>query len=104
MIYLKIHDTDNGAMVAICDEKLLGNIYKDKKTGMVLDLKKYADFYKGELVKPENLVDILKRIYIYSGNIVGNEAVSAVIKAGLATGAEVKRIQDVPSLHIYKIL
>ncbi len=104
MIYIKIHETEHGAMIAMCDEKVLGKIYKDKKTGMILDLIKYSEFYKGELFSAKKGVEILKGTYLYSGNIVGEEAVSVVIKAGLATGSEIKKIDNVPSIQIFKIL
>ncbi len=104
MIYIKIHDTEHGAIVAMCDEKLLGKVYKDKSTGMILDLLKYAEFYKGEILNAKDAVEILKSVYLYSGNIVGDEAVSAAIKAGLATGAEIKKIDKIPSVQIFKII
>lgn len=104
MIFLKIHETEHGAIIAMCDEKLIGNIYKDKKTETILDLKKYAEFYKGELLETKTAIDVIKNISIYSGNIVGEESVSVIIKAGLADGSEIKKIDKIPSLHIYNIL
>ncbi|MEM0200836.1 MAG: DUF424 family protein [Candidatus Micrarchaeaceae archaeon] len=104
MIYFKKHRTENGDMIAMCDEKIIGNVYKDKKTGTVIDLKKYSNFYKGELVETVKALEMLKDVYLYTGNIVGNEAVSVIIKAGLADGSEVIKIDNIPSLQIYRIL
>ncbi len=103
MIYFKKHRSDNGDIIAMCDKEIIGKVYKDKKTGRVIDLDKYAGFYKGELVEPSKAVEMLKDVYLYTGNIVGNESVSVVIKAGLAEGSEVIKIGKIPSIHIYRI-
>ena len=89
----------------LCVMKNLLAIYiRIKKTETILDLKKYAEFYKGELLETKTAIDVIKNISIYSGNIVGEESVSVIIKAGLADGSEIKKIDKIPSLHIYNIL
>jgi hypothetical protein len=104
MIYFKKYKSENGDIIAMCDKNIIGKTYKDKKTGVVIDLDKYANFYKGELVEPDEAFNMLKDVYLYTGNIVGDESVSVVIKAGLAEGTEVIKIDKVPSLHIYRIM
>ncbi len=103
MIYLKKHDTDRGAMIAMCDEKALGKIYRDTKTGAMLDLKKYSDFYKGELMDAERAGKEVSKDYIYSANIVGGESVGVILDAGLASEVDVKEIGGVRTLQIYRI-
>ena len=103
-VYLKKHKTEQGDMIAMCDEKTLGKVYKDKKTGTVLDLKKYREFYEGNLLSSDEALRIVSDADIYTGNIVGEESVGIVIKAGLATGTEIKDIGGIPSLHIYRII
>ncbi len=103
-IYLKAHKTEHGDMIAMCDEKMLGRVYSDKKTGTTLDLDKYRDFYEGALVYPKDAVDTLLGADIYTCNIVGEDSVGAAIKAGLATDSDIKAIGGVPSLQVYKII
>ncbi len=102
-VYLRRHRTEQGDMIAMCDEKALGRVYRDRKAGVVLDLKKYRNFYEGELVSPEDALKALSDADLYTGNIVGKEAVGVAVKAGLAAESEVRDIGGVPSLQIYRV-
>ncbi|MGC8479651.1 MAG: DUF424 family protein [Candidatus Micrarchaeia archaeon] len=104
MLYFKKHRSEHGDIIAMCDKDLLGKIFRDKKSGVVIDLEKYAAFYKGEEINAVDALKLLNEVNIYSGNIVGNESVTVIIKAGLATGNEIKKIENVPTIHIYKII
>ncbi|MCL5008552.1 MAG: DUF424 family protein [Candidatus Marsarchaeota archaeon] len=104
MLYIKLYETEKGSIVALCDEGLLGKKYTDKRTGAELDLNKYSDFYKGDLVNAEEAKRIVSQEYIYSANVVGNESVSLMVDVGLAASDEIKIIAKVPSLHIYRLL
>ena len=102
MIYIKLHETEKGAIVAMCDKELLGKEFKEGKRE--LDLKKYSDFYKGDLVNKSTAEKMISKESIYTANIVGKESVEVCIEKGLASGQDVAMIAGVPCLHIYKMV
>jgi uncharacterized protein len=103
MLYLKRHETDRGDILALCDKEHIGKVYKDKKSGIVLDLEKYADFYKGELMDYKQAQEEVNPNEIYSANVVGEESVKLMLEAGIAVAGEIKEVSGVPFVHIYKI-
>lgn len=102
MIYLRIHKTDKGDMIAMCDENLLGKVLNEGKAE--LDLKTYSDFYKGDLMNKEQIAKALGLAQLYSANIVGKEAVGVVVEKGLVEKGHVKKISKVPYVHIYNVV
>lgn len=102
MIYIKLHETDKGAIVAMCDKELLGKELKEGKKE--LDLKKYAGFYKGDLVERGDAGRMFDKDSIYTANIVGEESVGICVEKGLASEGDIARIRGVPYLHIYKMI
>ncbi|HVA82663.1 MAG TPA: DUF424 family protein [Candidatus Aquilonibacter sp.] len=102
MIYFKIHKTDKGDMIAMCDEDLLGKEFSEGK--IVLDLKTYSDFYKGELMSKKQILSALDVAAIYSANVVGKESVEVVEEKGIVEEGTVKMVEDVPFVQIYKIV
>ena len=102
MIYIKLHQTDKGVIIAMCDEKLIGKVLKDKYLEM--DIKKYSDFYKGDLVKPEDAEGIIKDSSFYSANIVGDESVKTFENAkGIGAGS-IRKIGNVSFLQVFNLL
>lgn len=92
-MYVKIHRSYR-AVVAVCDEDLIGNIFSEDKRQ--LDCKE--SFYKGEEVKENELIKIIQA---QAGddatfNIVGEKSVAAAIKAGLVAKDAIFRVQGVP--------
>ena len=102
MIYIRIHDTPQGEMVAMCDSELLGNVYSE--SNVEIDLQKYSDFYKGELVEEKEAEPLAGRKDFYTANIVGERSVSLFIKSGVASKSEVRKIRGIPYLHIYRAI
>ena len=102
MIYLKIHKTEKGDLIAMCDEKFLGKVFNEGKAE--LNLKTYSDFYNGDLVEAKQAAAMIDVRALYSANIVGPEAIKVVIEKGIAQESEVKSIAQVPYLHIYTML
>ncbi|MGC8648485.1 MAG: DUF424 family protein [Candidatus Micrarchaeia archaeon] len=102
MIYVKRHVTPSGNILAMCDENQIGKVLKDGE--IIINLKDYADFYKGELIKSasEKLQDIYAQD-IYSANIVGEEAVELAIKSNIVSKENVKKASGVPYAHAYRI-
>lgn len=98
MIYLKIHDTDEGHIIAMCDESLIGKVYEEKE--LVIDLKDYSDFYIGDLTDPENLL-ISRDLKFNSANIVGEESIKVALKNGLIEKENINSIMGIPYAHTY---
>ncbi len=99
MIYLKIHLSERGKVIAACDSELIGNIYEEGKK--ILDLKNYAYFYKGNLCSVEELDKELEEFYTV--NLIGERSVKRAIDRNLATYKQVMKIANIPHLQIYKI-
>ncbi len=99
MIYVKRHVTPSGNILAMCDESQIGKVLKDGE--IVINIKDYADFYKGELIS-----DKLQETYsqdLYTANIVGKEAVELAIKSKIISKGSVKTASGVPYAHAYRI-
>ena len=100
MIYLKKHLTKNGEMVAMCDEELLGRVFTEGKKE--LDLEKYAEFYKGRLLKEEEAMQELGD-ELYTANIVGKRSVGILVEKGLISGESVRKIAGVDVVQIFTV-
>jgi hypothetical protein len=97
-MYLKIHSTPFGKIIAICDEELLGRVLSEGK--IKLDLEKHSEFYKGKKVSEEELLTILSEVE--NLNAVGKKSLNALKKAGIDTSSAIF-IQGIPHLQVYKI-
>ncbi len=101
MIYIKIHSTDNGDIIAMCDSELLGKVLKEKD--FEINLKDYSDFYKGELANEERALKLIRHDRLSSANIVGKESVSTAIKAKIIDKSSVKKVEKVPYAYAFRI-
>lgn len=100
MIYFKSYEAEKGVILAMCDEELIGKVIKEGE--VVIDLDKYSDFYKGELISEEDAVEALGD-EVFSANVVGKKSVEAVVKAGLAKHGDEKIIAGIPFLQIFTV-
>jgi len=98
-MYMKIHETKQGKIVAACDKELLGKILDDGK--IHLDLARSRSFYEGELTTREELMEELEDAI--SANLVGKNTVSVAIEGGFAHENDVIYINETPHIQIYKI-
>jgi len=98
-MYLKIHQNVQGSVVAVCDAELIGRVIEDKNG--CLDLKAYRDFYRGEKARADEVKAALRSFG--SANIVGKKAVNVVLELGLADLDEVKYINTIPYIQLYRI-
>ena len=101
MIYIKVHSTENGDMVAMCDSKLIGKILREGE--IEINIKDYSEFYKGVLVDSERAANMLDPKRVYSANIIGKESVDAAIKAGIVHDDGVKMVSKIPYAHTFQI-
>jgi hypothetical protein len=100
LIFVKIHSTPAGKILAMCDEELIGKIFREGEA--VIDLQKYKDFYTGEKRDEEEIKEILDD-EITSINAVGERSVNLLINNSLATKKDVKRINGIAMLQIFFI-
>jgi len=98
-MYMKIHQTPKGRIVACCDKELIGKQLKEDNT--FLDLEKHKSFYQGELVGEEALERALKSFS--SVNLIGERCVKVAKKMDLVTEEHIVKIGDVPHVQIYNI-
>ncbi|MCL5440949.1 MAG: DUF424 family protein [Candidatus Marsarchaeota archaeon] len=99
MIYLKLHETDNGAIIAMCDQDLIGRVLEDGD--IVVNIRDYSSFYVGELIDPA-AVDLLGE-KVYSVNAIGEESVSLAIRNGIVDEANVRTIGGIPFAQSYTV-
>jgi len=95
-MYLKVHKTPLGEIVALCDAELIGLVLSEGK--MRLDLKANASFYSGRKVGQSEAVAALKGAQ--NANLVGKKSVASAKKAGMNVGKPLM-ISGVPHLQIY---
>ena len=98
-MYLKIHESRDGRIIAACDKALVGKILREGKR--ILDLKKYKNFYIGKETSEKELEEALKNFT--SVNLVGEKVVGIAIRMNLAKKGDVLHIAGIPYLHIYNI-
>ena len=101
MIYIKIHNTENGNIVAMCDSSLIDKTLKEGE--LEINIKDYSDFYKGELVNTDKAVGMLNPKRLYSANIIGNESIDAAIKGEIIHRDSVRTVNKVPYANAFKI-
>lgn len=98
-MYLRIHQSSGGRIVAVCDEDLLGKVLEGK--GISMDLDRHRSFYDGGKAGEGDVKDALKSFS--SANIVGKEAVGIAVSMGLVGKEEVMYIKRTPYIQVYKL-
>jgi len=83
---LRERDTDEGLLVAVCDDDVLGETFEDDGVSLTVT----EEFYGGESVDEEAVVESLARASV--ANIVGTEAVDLAIREGFADEANVRDV------------
>jgi hypothetical protein len=100
MIYARVHDTENGMIIAMCDSSLINEILEEGD--IVINIKDYADFYKGKLVNTKEAETLLE-MHVYSANIIGKEAINLAVKKGIIQKANVQKVKNVPYAQAYNV-
>ncbi len=98
-MYLRIHQSSAGKVVAVCDEDLLGKVLTEGKARM--DLEAYREFYAGDKAGESDVKEALRAFS--SANIVGKESVGVAVSMGLAGKDEVMYIKRTPYIQIYRL-
>ncbi|MFB6110478.1 MAG: DUF424 domain-containing protein [Halodesulfurarchaeum sp.] len=68
--------TDRGLLVTVCDPDVLGETFEDGSVSLSVT----EEFYGGESVDPEAVVDALSRANV--ANLAGTDAVELAIEEG----------------------
>lgn len=98
-MFLKIHESGRGRIVAVCDEELIGKVLEGE--GALMDLDRYRSFYVGDKADAGKVKEALGRFS--SANAVGKEAVSVVLSMGLAGKDDVMYIKRIPYIQVYSL-
>ena len=80
--------TDEGLLVAVCDDDVLGETFADDGVSLTVT----EEFYGGESVEEEAVVASLARASV--ANIVGREAVDLAIREGFVDEANVLEVES----------
>jgi len=75
--------TDEGLLVAVCDDGVLGETFEDGDVSLTVT----EEFYGGETVDEQAVIDSLARASV--ANIVGREAVALAVRKGFVDEANV---------------
>ncbi|MFH1328991.1 MAG: DUF424 family protein [Candidatus Bathyarchaeota archaeon] len=97
-VYVKTTKARGETLVAICDEKLLGKKFEDKKIDLVFEVRE--SFYKGEKTSIADSVKFLNSATIV--NLIGPDIVQAAIKAGYVNPSAVISLAGIPHAQIFK--
>lgn len=92
-MHIKVYEAYR-TVVAICDSGLLGKTFEKDK--LQLDVRE--NFYKGQEISAEALIPIITNYAKEDAtfNIVGQEAVSTALKAGIISKEGIKKVQGIP--------
>ena len=81
-------ETDEGLLVAVCDDDVLGETFEDGEVSLTVS----EEFYGGEEADEQAVVNSLARASV--ANIVGTEAVELAIREGFVEEANVLDVES----------
>ena len=87
-LLLNERETDEGLLVSVCDADVLGEEFENGDVSLTVD----PDFYDGEQVEEESIVESLARCSV--ANIVGTRAVDIAVEHGFVDEENVLDIEE----------
>lgn len=87
-LLLNERETDEGLLVSVCDADVLGEEFENGDVSLTVD----PDFYDGERVEEESIVESLARCSV--ANIVGTRAVDIAVEHGFVDEENVLDIEE----------
>lgn len=99
MLLMKVFKKKSEKIVAVCDAELIGKVLREGE--LVLNLEKYASFYKGEEADESEVEREL--LTATSINLVGEKATGIAKRMKLVKESDILMIQKVPHVQVYKI-
>ena len=94
---LKIHESDKGPLVAICDSDILGKVFE--QNNFILDIDE--DFFGGDIANEKKILDSIKTAYTL--NASGNKIVDFLLSKNIIEKSQVKTIDNVKYVIILRI-
>ena len=94
-MYVKIHETENKDIVAVCDEDLIGKKFEEKE--LILDVSE--EFYKGEKMDEKRTLEIMKKVDIL--NIVGEKSIDLASKNDIVSKMNIIKIKGIPHAQVF---
>jgi len=94
---LRERSTDQGLLVAVCDEDVLGETFENGEVSITVN----EEFYGGDPAEADDVVDSLARANI--ANIVGSRAVEVAVEAGVIDDAHVLEIGETRHAQLVRI-
>lgn len=94
---LRTYDTEQGLLVAVCDEDLLGETFRDGDVRLEVS----EDFYGGPVSGVNEVESELVNASI--ANLVGEESVRVGVDAGLIDKENVLYVEGVPHAQMVRI-
>jgi hypothetical protein len=79
-------DTDEGLLVAVCDDDVLGETFEDGEVSLTVT----EEFYGGDEADEETVLNSLARASV--ANIVGTESVALAVREGFVEEANVLEV------------
>ncbi|MHA1339897.1 MAG: DUF424 domain-containing protein [Promethearchaeota archaeon] len=89
-VFLKIHRSIEGEVVAACDQEILGKVLRDSNLTVNIS----EAFYGGNLMEIDTAIDILKNTTNF--NIVGKNIVEYCINNHIIPKEGVIKIEGIP--------
>ncbi|WP_135853406.1 DUF424 domain-containing protein [Halorussus salinus] len=84
---LNERETDEGLLVAVCDDDVLGETFEEDGVSLTVT----EEFYGGDEVDEQTVVDSLARASV--ANLVGTEAVELAIREGFVDEENVLNVE-----------
>ena len=94
-MYVKIYETEESVLIAVCDRDLIGNTYRD--SGLKLEVTE--EFFKGELADADRVQTAL--LQATTANIVGAQSIDAAISCGAIEPESVVVIGGIPHAQMF---
>ncbi len=101
-MFVKVHESAKGKVVAICDSELLGRRFDEGD--LEVDLVAKRGFYEGEKKDVDSVRELLGAFDGEEGvsfNIVGERAVGVAVSVGLVGEGSVLRVDGVPIAMVF---
>ncbi len=96
-VYVKMHYSGDTAVLAACDEGILGEVLKEGE--VILDVS--TEFFKGFKTRVDDIQYLLEGVA--SAMLVGENVVNKAIEAGYIHVDAVLRVGNIPYAYLVKV-
>jgi len=98
MYLVKVISSENELVVNVCDAELLNKEFKEGK----ITLKISEEFYKGEYMSEENVIEVISRATI--ATFAGKKSVDLAIKCRLIHPESIIYVNGIPHAMFYRLI